>query len=715
MKLSNEYAWIIPSCPLVASCCTGSLSFFFPKVTGGFRRLCALLNIFLLTASMFVSFVLFQEQFINHSIQQYLWAWIPFQLEVGFLVDPLTLVMSLLVTTVGVLVMIYSDSYMCHDWGYARFYAYLSLFTASMLGLVFSPNLIQLHIFWELVGMCSYLLVGFWFARSGAANASEKAFITNRIGDFGLLLGILGIYWTTGSFEIFELCERFAKLGEVGFVNSIFANIIAFLLLLGPVAKSAQIPLHVWLPDAMEGPTPISALIHAATMVAAGIFFIARVFVLILTLPSVMSVISWVGGATALLGATLALAQRDLKKGLAYSTMSQLGYMVSALGIGAYRSASFHLVTHAYSKALLFLGAGSVIHSIEKIVGYSPDRSQNMFFMGGLRRYMPITGTTFLLGTLSLSGIPPLACFWSKDEIINESWLRSLPLGLIASSTVGLTAFYMFRIYFLTFEGDFCTIKTNWSDFNNSTASSINLWGDTEVELSLNQINRNVTLVRNGIAKTSSFPFLHIKNTNGVIKADYNQSLPIPEESCLGMTIPLVMLAIPTTLVGLVGINFIEETTNFNSWLIGPSRFYRINLYFEVLGEILVNSRGSLGLSLLGIFTSFIIYRRKHILGDKETFIESFKLVRKLGSIVQSWSLNRGYIDYYYNICFAYSLRFLSKSVSRFDRYVIDGFVNVTGVLNLLGAESIRYGDNGRISNYLFTMIFGATLLTILI
>nr|YP_010376803.1 NADH-plastoquinone oxidoreductase subunit 5 [Adiantum malesianum]UPV69567.1 NADH-plastoquinone oxidoreductase subunit 5 [Adiantum malesianum] len=719
MKLLNEYAWIIPSCPLIASCCTGSSSFFFPKATGGFRRLCALLNIFSLTASMFVSFVLFQEYFINHSIQQYLWAWIPrgtFYLEVGFLVDPLTLVMSLLVTTVGILVTIYSDSYMCHDWGYARFYAYLNLFTASMLGSVFSPNLIQLYVFWELVGMCSYLLIGFWFTRSGAANACQKAFITNRIGDFGLLLGILGIYWTTGSFEISELCDRFAKLGSIGFVNPIFANIIAFLLFLGPAAKSAQIPLHVWLPDAMEGPTPISALIHAATMVAAGIFFIARIFGLISILPSVMLVISWVGGATALLGATLALAQIDLKKGLAYSTMSQLGYMVSAPGIGAYRSAPFHLVTHAYSKALLSLGAGSVIHSIEKMVGYSPDKSQNMFFMGGLRRYMPITGTTSLLGTLSLCGIPPLACFWSKDEIITEIWLRSLPLGLIASGTVGLTAFYMFRIYFLTFEGDFCTIKTDWFDSNNSSAFSINLWGSTEVKSSVNQINQNVALTQNEeVAKTSSFPFSYLRNPNGDTKPLDHQSLPNPKESCFGMTLPLVMLAIPTTLGGLVGINFARETNNFNSWLITPSDFSGIDKYFEVSGEILLNSRGSLGLSFVGIFISFTLYKQNYKPGHKKNFVEFFQLLTKLGFIVQSWSLNRGYIDYFYNICFVHSIRSLSKLVSRFDIYVIDGFVNLTGASNLFGGEGIRYGENGRISHYLFMMMLGTTFLAILI
>nr|YP_009549058.1 NADH-plastoquinone oxidoreductase subunit 5 [Calciphilopteris ludens]AYW16033.1 NADH-plastoquinone oxidoreductase subunit 5 [Calciphilopteris ludens] len=729
MKFSNEYAWIIPLCPLVASCCTGLLAFLFPEATRGFRRLCALLNTVSLAISMLASLALVREQFFNHSTQQYLWAWIPrrdFCVEMGFLVDPLTLIMSLLVTTVGVLVMVYSDSYMCHDQGYVRFYAYLSLFTASMLGSVFSPNLMQLHFFWELVGMCSYLLVGFWFARSSAANACQKAFVTNRIGDFGLLLGILGIYWTTGSFEISELCDRFSKLMEVGFVNPTFANIIALLLLLGPVAKSAQFPLHIWLPDAMEGPTPISALIHAATMVAAGIFLIARIFGLISMLYPAMCVISWVGGVTALLGATLALAQRDLKKGLAYSTMSQLGYMVLALGIGAYRPALFHLVTHAYSKALLFLGAGSVIHSLEEVVGYSPDRSQNMFFMGGLRRQMPITGTTFLPGTLSLCGIPPLSCFWSKDEIITESWLRSPSLGLLASCTAGITASYMFRIYFLTFEGTPRASETNWTDFNNSHSfeGNISLWGGSELESPLNQINQCATLVQNRIAEAKILSSAHLVDPKKSTRIDYGQSSPKPKESGFAMTCAPVTLAIPTTLVGLVGIDLGEKTTGFNpflGWLISSTNLSDASDYFGVLVKILVDSSGSLGLSLLGIFISFKIYGQDNILDDGRYFSKAesgvigTNLVSRFGRFVQSWSLNRGFIDYYYDIFSVRNMTSLSKSVSSFDRRVIDGFVNATGASDFLGGEGLRYGENGRVSHYLFVLLLGILLLILLI
>nr|YP_009548986.1 NADH dehydrogenase subunit 5 [Myriopteris scabra]AYW15961.1 NADH dehydrogenase subunit 5 [Myriopteris scabra] len=724
MKLSNEYAWIIPLCPLVGSSCTGSLAFFFPEATIGFRRLCALFNTLSLATAMLVSLALLREQLINPSIQQYLWVWIPssdFCVKIGILVDPLTLIMSVLVTTIGVPVMIYSDSYMCHDRGYVRFYVYLSLFTASMPGSVFSPNLVQLYVFWELVGMCSYLLVGFWFTRSSAANACQKAFVTNRIGDFGLLLGILGIYWTTGSFEISELCDRFVELEKVGFVNPIFANITALLLFLGPVAKSAQFPLHVWLPDAMEGPTPISALIHAATMVAAGIFLIARIFNLISMLFPAMFLISWVGGVTAFLGATLALAQRDLKKGLAYSTMSQLGYMVSALGIGAYRPALFHLVTHAYSKALLFLGSGSVIHSIEKVVGYSPDKSQNMFSMGGLRRYMPITGTTFLLGTLSLCGIPPLACFWSKDEIITESWLHSPFLGLVASSTASLTAFYMFRIYLLTFEGNFRTSETNWTDFNNSPlfSRSISFWGEAELESSINKINENAVSVQYGVAKAKSLFSADLRDSK---KSPSTRSLPKPKESGFAMTVPLVALAIPTALIGLVGISFAEKTTGFTlipGWWILPFHSFEVSKYFEVLSKILANSSGSVGLSFLGIIISFNFYGQTNIPDDKTDFTRSGmvypNLVSSFGRFVQSWSLNRGYVDYYYDISFVRSLTYFGKSVSNFDRRIIDGFVNATGASNLFAGEGIRYGENGRVSYYLFVLILGIILLIFLV
>ncbi len=350
--------------------------------------------------------------------------------------------------------------------------------------------------------MCSYLLIGFWFTRPIAASACQKAFVTNRVGDFGLLLGILGFYWITGSFEFRDLFETFNRLIHNNGVNSLFATLCAFLLFIGAVAKSAQFPLHVWLPDAMEGPTPISALIHAATitMVAAGIFLVARLFPLFTVIPYIMNFISLIGVITLLLGATFALAQRDIKRNLAYSTMSQLGYIMLALGIGSYRAALFHLITHAYSKALFFWGSGSIIHSMEPIVGYSPDKSQNMALMGGLTKYVPITKITFFLGTLSLCGILPLACFWSKDEILNDSWLYSPIFAIIAFFTAGLTAFFMFRIYLLTFEGYLHVHLKNYSGIQNSSLYSISLW----VKEATKSVKRNLLLSVTNSDETNS-------------------------------------------------------------------------------------------------------------------------------------------------------------------------------------------------------------------
>nr|YP_010629870.1 NADH dehydrogenase subunit 5 [Begonia rossmanniae]WBN96789.1 NADH dehydrogenase subunit 5 [Begonia rossmanniae] len=398
MEYTYQYSWIIPfiSLPVLMLLAGGLL--LFPTSTKKLRRIWSFTGVFFLSIVMIFSFYLFIQQISNSYVYQYVSSWTinnDFSLEFGYLIDPLTSIMSLLITTVGVLVLIYSDNYMSHDQGYLRFCAYMIFFNISMLGLVTSSNLVQIYIFWELVGMCSYLLIGFWFTRPIASNACQKSFVTNRVGDFGLLLGILGFYWTTGSFEFSDLFKIFNNLISNNEVHFLFVSLCAVLLFSGAVAKSAQFPLHVWLPDAMEGPTPISALIHAATMVAAGIFLVARFIPLFIVIPYIMNIIAFIGIITVLFGATLALAQKDIKRSLAYSTMSQLGYMMLALGIGSYRAALFHLITHAYSKALLFLGSGSIIHSMELVVGYSPDKSQNMVLMGGLTKHVPITNFFF--------------------------------------------------------------------------------------------------------------------------------------------------------------------------------------------------------------------------------------------------------------------------------------------------------------------------------
>lgn len=479
----------------------------------------------------------------------------------------------------------------------------------------------------------------------------------------------------------------------------------------------------------MEGPTPIPALIHAATMVAAGLFFIARIFNLISTLPTAMQAIAWVGGVTALLGATLALYQEDIKKGLAYSTMSQLGYMVLASGTGAYRSALFHLVTHAYSKALSFLGSGSVIHSMEKVVGYSPIKSQNLFLMGGLQKYMPITGITSLSGTLSPCGIPPLARFWSKDEIIAQSWLYSPPLGLLASTTAGLTASYTFRIYLLIFGGNFRANRINditKSDICLLPANLVNSWGGAEPESSAERVASDFLLTqyvgRDEVVESKSLldPYSSegAPNHEQATRAHFDQNLLHPEESDLAMALPLVTLAIPTALVGLIGVNPSQKEISgdlLSEWLTSPTYSAEANEYLSNLTEVLVNSVSSVSLSIVGILISYKIYGQTGDFFKVEVFgklvVVDRDLLTTFGYFARNWSVNRGYIDYCYNITFVRGLLFISKLISLFDQYIIDGFVNGTGASNLFGSEGIRHGGSGRISHYQFGLVIGIILL----
>ncbi len=359
--------------------------------------------------------------------------------DFGLKLDALSLMMLLIVTGVGSAIHIYSYGYMQHDPGFSRFFACLSLFTFSMLGIVLSNNFLQMFIFWELVGVSSYLLIGFWFEKPSAADACKKAFITNRLGDFGFILGILMIFTMAGSlnFSALQSGETIAALGGA-------ATLAGLLIFCGAMGKSAQFPLHVWLPDAMEGPTPVSALIHAATMVAAGVYMLCRVFFIFT--PDALTVISWVGGFTALLAARIAVQQNDIKRILAYSTLSQLGYMVMGVGLAAPEAGMFHLTTHAFFKALLFLGAGSVIHAMH--------HEQDIWKMGALRKKMPVTYWTFMVGTLALAGVWPLSGFFSKDAILAAAQHHSLPLFILAVGVAGLTTFYMFRLVFVTFFGE---------------------------------------------------------------------------------------------------------------------------------------------------------------------------------------------------------------------------------------------------------------------
>jgi NADH-quinone oxidoreductase subunit L len=363
-------------------------------------------------------------------------------IHLGLLVDSLTAVMLIVVTLVSLMVQIYSQGYMRGDPGYHRYFAFMSLFTASMLGLVLADNLVFMFVFWEMVGLCSYLLIGFWFHKPAARNAATKAFVVTRLGDFGFLAAILVLYFNTGTFDIAEL----HSLAITGALAGTVLTWAAIGIFSGAVGKSAQFPLHVWLPDAMEGPTPVSALIHAATMVAAGVFLVARTFPLFAHSVEAVTTVAIIGGFTAIFAASIGLVMTDIKRVLAYSTISQLGYMMLGLGTGGIAIGIFHLFNHAFFKALLFLGAGSVNHATGTF---------DMRLMGGLRKVMPWTYGTFVIASLSIAGIWPLAGFWSKDEILASS-LGSQPiLFVLALITVFMTAFYMFRVVFMTFGGEY--------------------------------------------------------------------------------------------------------------------------------------------------------------------------------------------------------------------------------------------------------------------
>ncbi|HBV85787.1 NADH-quinone oxidoreductase subunit L [Desulfosporosinus sp.] len=445
-----QWAWLIPALPF--------LSFLIIAfITKRSKRLSSTVSILAILTSLSLAIAIglgviqAGKEIVEHpAIVNVNWLNIVgLQIDFGTIVDPLSAMMLFVVTLVASMVQIYSLGYMHGDEGFSRYYAYQSLFASSMLGMVLATNLLQLFIFWELVGLCSYLLIGFWFFKVSAREAAKKAFMTTRVGDFGLLLGMLFLYTKFGTLDFAALSaalntnfQDVLVIGTAGYVT-----VMAFLVFLGPIGKSGQFPLHVWLPDAMEGPTPVSALIHAATMVVAGVYLVARMYFLFdFASPAALQFIAGLGAFTAIFAASIAIAQDDIKRILAYSTLSQLGYMMFALGVGSYSGSMFHLMTHAFFKALMFLGAGSVIYALH--------HKQDIWDMGGLWKKMPITGTTFFIGVLAISGMPPFAGFWSKDEILANALHNGHPIIYgVGLFTAFLTAFYMSRLFFVVFMG----------------------------------------------------------------------------------------------------------------------------------------------------------------------------------------------------------------------------------------------------------------------
>ncbi|RAM48977.1 MAG: NADH-quinone oxidoreductase subunit L [Hapalosiphonaceae cyanobacterium JJU2] len=689
MEVIYQYAWLIPVLPLLGAMLVGLGLISLNQVTNRLRQLNAALIISLMGAAMGLSFAILWSQLQGHAPYTHTLEWAAagnFHLSMGYTIDHLTALMLVIVTTVAFLVMVYTDGYMAHDPGYVRFYAYLSLFGSSMLGLVVSPNLVQIYIFWELVGMCSYLLVGFWYDRKSAADAAQKAFVTNRVGDFGLLLGILGLFWATGSFDFQIMGDRLTELVHTGSLSNILAALFAILVFLGPVAKSAQFPLHVWLPDAMEGPTPISALIHAATMVAAGVFLIARMYPVFEHVPAAMDTIAYTGAFTAFLGASIAITQNDIKKGLAYSTISQLGYMVMAMGVGAYSAGLFHLMTHAYFKAMLFLGSGSVIHGMEAVVGHDPNLAQDMRLMGGLRKYMPITAITFFIGCVAISGIPPFAGFWSKDEILGAAFASNPVLWGVGWLTAGITAFYMFRMYFTTFEGQFRGNKTQ-------------LWEKLKSPIGMGIVT--------GFERTPAFgPGAMTKGELEAQAAHHDDHghghghSEYPHESPWTMTLPLVVLAVPSILIGLVGTPF---GNYFEEFIYSPNETLEevVAKAAEVdLHEFYIMAGASVAISLIGITIASLMYSWGKI--NPVAITAKIKPLYNL-------SLNKWYFDDIYHQVFVLGLRRLARQVMEVDFRVVDGAVNLTGFFTLVSGEGLKYLENGRAQFYAL-IVFAAVL-----
>jgi NAD(P)H-quinone oxidoreductase subunit 5 len=659
-----DLVWLIPLLPVLGACVTGLGLLSFNRTINRLRKPVAWFLISCVGASAVLSYAVLIEQLGGAASKEVLFDWASagsFSLQMGYRVDPLAAVMLTLVTTIALLVMVYSDGYMAHDKGYVRFFTYLALFSSSMLGLVISPNLLEIYVFWELVGMCSYLLVGFWYDRDGAANAAQKAFVVNRVGDFGLLLGILGLFWATGSFGFEAAGIGLREAVADGRVSQAVAVLLCLLVFMGPMAKSAQFPLHVWLPDAMEGPTPISALIHAATMVAAGVFLVARLQPLYAPYPMVQVVIAVIGTITLFLGASIALTQQDLKKGLAYSTVSQLGYMMLAMGCGAPVAGMFHLVTHAFFKAMLFLGSGSVIHAMEEVVGHEPVLAQDMRLMGGLRKYMPVTAATFLIGCVAISGIPPLAGFWSKDEILGQAFHAYPVLWAAGFFTAGMTAFYMFRLYFLTFEGSF---------------------------------RGNDSALRAQLLTAAG-------KSSGEEQENHGPGSHHPHESGWQMAAPLVVLAVPSVLIGLLGRPWHSLFAEF----LQPEEAAEMAAHFS-WGEFLPLAGASVAMSLAGIGIAVLAYLLHRIdLGQQ---------VASRFPRLNNFLSNKWYLDAINEKLFVQGSRALAKRVLDVDSKVVDGVVNLTGLLTLGSGEGLKYFETGRAQFYALIVFAGVIALVVL-
>lgn len=629
--------------------------------------------------TVFVSFVIALGAFWKllslpveeRSVVREVFTWIEsgdFTARASFLFDPLSAVMILVVTGVSFLIHLYSIDYMKAETGYYRFFAYMNLFVFMMSVLVLADNYLLMFIGWEGVGLCSYLLIGYYFETRVAGDAAKKAFIVNRIGDFGFLLAVFLIFVTFGTVDFLEISRLAAERFPTAEVGLGVLGGICLLLFLGATGKSAQIPLYVWLPDAMAGPTPVSALIHAATMVTAGVYMIARSSALYSRAPEAMIIVAAVGVATALLAALIALTQRDIKKVLAYSTVSQLGYMFLAVGVGAFSAGIFHLFTHAFFKALLFLGAGSVIMALH--------HEQDMFRMGGLRKHLPFTFATMGVATLAITGIPPFAGFFSKDEILWKSLTNpggSVILWLIGVSVAGLTAFYMARLIFLTFYG-----PEKYGQSGEGEVPSLEERGDADRQLGL--------------------PEYRVPDREA------------PAEPSLYIRIPLLLLALLSGLTGFLGLPAWLGANHFKEFL-DPSFGYAFNPEGGFHGSHSLEIGLTLGIVSLVVVSAWLAwYFFLKNTGLRDSLADSFKVVHSL-------MVRKFLVDEIYDKLIILPLQRMSSRVlwRITDDALIDGAVNGTASLMKFCSDRARRIQDGYIRSYATWIVAGAVLLSIYI
>jgi NADH-quinone oxidoreductase subunit L len=632
---SSLYLWLIPILPLAGAAING----FFGKKSSR-RAVTTVGLVFPGAAFAWALVVALRFSSLDLPYQEYVAHWIRsggFSADFALYLDQLSLVMLLVVTGVGFLIHIYSVGYMWDDPSYYRFFAYLNLFMFFMLTLILANNYLLMFIGWEGVGLASYLLIGFWFTKDSAASAGKKAFIVNRIGDFGFLIGLFLLIQHFGSLNFTQVFGQVqpmtAETGSAGLLTA-----IGILLMVGACGKSAQIPLYVWLPDAMEGPTPVSALIHAATMVTAGVYMVSRSHMIFERAPMALTVVAVIGTLTALFAATIGIAQTDIKKVLAYSTVSQLGYMFMACGVGAFSAGIFHLMTHAFFKGLLFLAAGSVIHAV--------GGEQDMRKMGGLRSYIPWTFLTMGIATLAIAGIPPFAGFWSKDEILWQAYSSehgSWVFWLIGVITAFLTSFYMFRLLFMTFFGDY-------------RGSQVDAHGRAHA-------------------------------THGHDEHGHGE----PHESPMVMLVPLMILAVLSTVGGLVGIG--NRFENFLAPVFGSGQVAEAAGEAVSHGTELLLMGVSVTVAVLGFLLAYVLYISKPYLPQK--------IADALNGFYTA-VLNKYYVDELYAKLFVKPLVDGSTSIlwQGVDRKVIDDTVNNAADAARHVSDEVRHMQSGNLRSY---------------